>query len=69
MTTRNLSRRLERLEARTPSVGQPLSVLINFVGGDGCVTSALLLEPDKPPTRIPANAAPSAAQQRLTARR
>jgi hypothetical protein len=61
MTTRNLSRRLERLEARAQSVEELRSVLINFVDPDGSVTSSLLLEPGKPSTDIPASAATSEA--------
>jgi len=55
MTTRNLSRRLERLEARAQSVEELRSVLINFVDPDGSVTSSLLLEPGKPSTKVPAS--------------
>jgi hypothetical protein len=69
MTTRNLSRRLERLEVRAPSVGQPVSVLVNFVDANGCVTSSLLLEPGKPSTKIPASAATAEAQQPFKTRR
>jgi hypothetical protein len=65
MTTRNLSRRLERLEARVPSVDQLRSVLINFLDADGSVTSSLLLEPGKPPTKVPACAAPQPMRTRL----
>jgi hypothetical protein len=54
MTIINLSRRLERLEARAPSMEAMRSVLINFVGPDGSVTSSLLLEPGKPSTKVPA---------------
>ena len=58
MTTRNLSRRLERLEARAPSVDELRSVLINFLDADGSVTSSLLFEPGKPSMKVPASAAP-----------
>ena len=69
MTTRNLSRRLERLEARAPTVDQLRSVRINFVGVDERVTSSLLLEPGKPSTKVPASAATFEAQQPLKKRR
>jgi len=68
MMTRNLSRRLERLEAHAPSVEDLRSVLINFVGPDGCVTSSLLLEPGEPSTKVPASAATSENPQPLTTR-
>jgi hypothetical protein len=68
MTIRNLSRRLERLEARVPTVDQLPSVRINFVGADGSVSSTLLFEPGRPPTKIPAGAETSEAQQSLTTR-
>ena len=64
MTIRDLSRRLERLEARTPTVDQLRSVKINFVGADGSVTSSLLFEPGKPPTKVPASAAPQPLRRR-----
>jgi hypothetical protein len=65
MTTRSLSRRLERLEARAPSVEERRSVLIEFVGADGSVASSLLLEPSRAPTKIPAT---SESPQPLTRR-
>jgi len=68
MTTRNLSRRLERLEARAPTVDQLRSVRINFVGADGSVSRSLLVEPDKPSTSFQASAAPSETQKPLTTR-
>jgi hypothetical protein len=64
MTIRNLSRRLERLEARAPSVDELRSVLINFLDADGSVTSSLLFEPGKPPTKMPASAAPQPLRTR-----
>jgi hypothetical protein len=64
MTTRNLSRRLERLEARVPTVDQLPSVKINFVGVDGSVSSSLLFEPGKPSTKVPASAAPQPLRTR-----
>jgi hypothetical protein len=69
MTIRNLSRRLERLEARAPTVDQLRSVRINFVDAGGSVTSSLLFEPGEAPANIPASAATSEAQQPLKARR
>jgi hypothetical protein len=63
MTTRNLSRRLERLEARAPRMDQLRSVRINFVDPDGSVSSSLLFEPGKPSTMVPASAATPEAQQ------
>ena len=69
MTTRNLSRRLERLETRAPTVDRLRSVRVNFVGADGSVSNSLLFEPGKPPKNIPASAATSEAPQRLKARR
>jgi hypothetical protein len=69
MTARNLSRRLERLEARAPTVDQLRSVKINFVGADGYVSSSLMFEPGKPSTRISASGATSGAQQPMKTRR
>ena len=68
MTTRNLSRRLERLEAPAPSVDQLRSVLINFLDADGSVTSSLLLEPGKPSTKVPAGDACSKRTDRPQSR-
>ncbi len=53
MTGRSLLRRLERLETRlTPDI---LTVVahVEFVSPEGRVTSSLVLESGKPPTKIP----------------
>ena len=45
MTTRNLSQRLKRLEARiTPPSDAPMTMTIQFVGPDREVKSSLVVE-------------------------
>jgi len=44
MTTRNLSQRLERLEAHAMPVGEPMVIEIQFVSPDKVVTGSLLME-------------------------
>ena len=44
MISRNLSKRLERLEARTMPAGVPMVMEIVFISPDGVVTDTLLVE-------------------------
>jgi hypothetical protein len=53
MTIRNLSRRLERLEARVPTVDQLRLVRINFVGADGSVSSTASVRTRQTPDEDP----------------
>ncbi|MGA2435867.1 MAG: hypothetical protein ABSG25_11335 [Bryobacteraceae bacterium] len=66
MTNRNLTRRLERLEARAAVVDQRITFVLRLVDPDGSVTESLVLEPGKPPVRIPVSVGGLHEARRLT---
>jgi len=51
MIRRNLTRRLEQLEARTATTGEPLIILIVYVSPDGSTEDGPRFESAAPPVR------------------
>jgi hypothetical protein len=57
MTNRNLTRRLERPEARAAVVDRRVSIVLRLIDPDRSVTASLVLESGKPLVKIPASTA------------
>jgi hypothetical protein len=53
MISKNLSRRLEQLEARVMPTSQPVAVTIQFVSAEKVVTGSMSIEVDLPAPQSP----------------